>query len=172
MTSDHAVGKAFLSQSRERMRRCLEKITHCLEQLDEQQVWWRAEASQNSIANLLLHLCGNLRQWIVAGVGGADDMRNRAQEFAEREPIPKVELLARLTAAIESADAVLRNAAPDGLLRARRIQGFDETALSAIYDSVAHLQGHTQEIVFITRLQLGDQYRFHWAPTSAEQGAG
>jgi hypothetical protein len=101
----------------------------------------------------------------VAGAGGAADIRNRPQEFAERGPLTKGELMSRLAAAIADADAALSSTAAPRLLEPRRIQGFDETVLSGIYDSVAHLAGHTQEIVYVTRLQLGDRYRFHWTPS-------
>lgn len=125
----------------------------------------------NSVGNLLLHLGGNLRQWIVSGVGGVADARDRPAEFAERGPIPGQELIRRLDATVAEADAAL--AALDGsrLLEPRRIQGFDETVLSAIWRSLEHLSGHAQEIVCITRVQLGERYRFAWAPTAPEQGA-
>src|SRR5271166_5746139 len=71
----------------------LARIKHCLGQLSDEQVWQRSQPSLNSIANLILHLCGNLRQWIVAGVGTAEDIRHRPAEFAERGPIPKDNLL-------------------------------------------------------------------------------
>jgi hypothetical protein len=125
----------------------------------------------NSIANLLLHLCGNVRQWIIAGVPGTPESRDRPREFAERAPIPKDELLRRLATVVHEADAVLAEVSDAKLLEPRRIQGFDETVLSATFDALAHFNGHTQEIVFITRLQLGEAYQFAWVPTTAEQGA-
>jgi hypothetical protein len=67
----------------------LGKINHCLGQLSDEQVWWRSQPSLNSIGNLILHLSGNLRQWLVAGLGDAKDVRDRPAEFAERGPIPK-----------------------------------------------------------------------------------
>lgn len=165
------VGEAFLTEGRERLSKHMAKIRHCLEQLDEQQVWWRPHASMNSIANILLHLCGNLQQWIVAGVGGEPDIRRRPQEFSERGPISKAELSRRLDQVAGRVDAVLAATPEAELLRPRRIQGFDETGLSAIYDSLAHLNGHTQEIIYITRLQLGERYQFDWKPSTPEQGA-
>src|SRR5687767_6147653 len=90
------VGALFLTESRKRLAACLDRIRHCLAQLDDAQVWWRPFAGHNSIANMVLHLCGNLRQWIVAGAGGAPDVRNRPQEFLEHGPIRKDELLGRL----------------------------------------------------------------------------
>jgi hypothetical protein len=164
------LARAYLAEARRRLAACHERITHCLGQLDDPQVWWRARPALNSIGNLVLHLCGNLRQWLVSGVGGAADVRDRPAEFAEQGPIPKQELLSRLATAVRTADAALGGVEESRLLEARRIQGFDETVLSAIFDSLSHLAGHTQEIVFVTRLQLGDAYRFAWVPATPEQG--
>src|SRR5262245_45026289 len=134
----------------------LGKITHCLGQLNDEQIWRRSQPSLNSIGNLLLHLCGNLRQWIVAGLGGALDLRDRPAEFAERGPIPKADLLRKLEMVVGEAKEVLGKMTARQLLDVRRIQGFDVTGLAAIFDSVPHFRGHTQEIVRMTRMQLGD----------------
>lgn len=147
------------------------KITHCVDQLTNDQVWWRSRDDMNSIGNLLLHLCGNLRQWIVSGVGGVPDTRNRPQEFAERGPIPKAELLQRLNDTIREAQAAMTRAAVDQLLAPRRIQGFDTSPLGAIFDSIPHFRGHTQEIIHITRELLGERYQYFWRPRTLEQGA-
>jgi hypothetical protein len=166
-----SVGQAYLAEARHRLAACQDRIRHCLGQLDDHQVWWRPQESLNSIANLVLHLCGNLRQWIVAGVGGTADVRDRPKEFAERGLIPRDELLRRLKAVVDEADGALARIADRQLLDHRRIQGFDTTVLAAIFDSLAHLAGHTQEIVYVTRLQLRDRYQFAWTPTTPEQGA-
>jgi hypothetical protein len=171
-TSDERrVGQAFLAEARRKLSDRHERIRHCLSQLDDAQVWWRPAESMNSAANLVLHLCGNLRQWLVAGVGGAADLRDRPREFAERGPIPRDELLRRLAAVVAQADAVLAGFDEARLLEPRRIQGFDETVLSAVFDCLTHLSSHAQEIVYVTRLQLGEAYRFAWVPATPEQGA-
>lgn len=168
---DTNVARAYLEQGRIRLSRSHAKILHCVNQLSEEQMWWRPHESMNSIANVILHLCGNLRQWITSGVGGEEDVRRRSEEFSERGPIPKAELIRRLNEVVAGADAVLASTAPETLLDARRIQGFDETVLSAIFDTLAHFAGHSQEIICITRLQLGDDYQFSWKPETPEQGA-
>jgi hypothetical protein len=140
-----------------------------LDQLDDAQIWWRPNESMNSIANLVLHLCGNLEQWILAGVGGAVAQRNRPLEFSERTQIPKEELSQRLAARVSQVGDVLERVNDAQLLERRRIQGYEETVLSAIFETVGHFNGHTQEIVYITRLQLGDAYRFAWVPATPEQ---
>jgi hypothetical protein len=153
------------------LTKALDRIKHCLAQLTDEQVWKRSQPSLNSIGNLILHLCGNVRQWIVAGLGGAADVRNRPSEFAEHGPIPKEELLRRLDAVVGEAKQVLARLPALQLLEVRRIQGFDVTGLAALFDSVPHFRGHTQEIVHMTRLRLGDDYQFSWKPTTPEQGA-
>jgi hypothetical protein len=149
----------------------LERIRHCLAQLTDEQVWRRSRPGLNSIGNPILHLGGNLRQWVVAGVGGAPDIRNRPAEFAERGPVPKAELVRSLEAVVEEAKRVLTGVDAQQLAERRRIQGFDVTGVAAVFDSVPHFRGHTQEIVYMTRLRLGEAYKFAWMPTTPEQGA-
>jgi hypothetical protein len=170
MTADDlaaAVGSAAAHE----LGSALDRIRHCLDQLTDEQVWHRSRPDLNSIGNLILHLCGNLRQWVLAGIGGAPDSRDRPAEFAERGPVPKDELQRRLEAVVEEARRVLMSVNAVGLTEGRRVQGFDVTGLGAIFDSVPHFRGHTQEIVHMTRLQLGEAYRFAWSPSTPEQGA-
>ena len=149
----------------------LGRIKHCLGQLTDEQVWHCSQPGLNSIGNLILHLCGTLRPGVVAGLGGAADGRNRAAEVADRGPIPKDELVRRLEAVIAEAKRVLAGVDARQLAEPRRIQGFDVTGVAALFDSVPHFRGHTQEIVRMTRLQLGDAYQFAWTPSTPEQGA-
>jgi hypothetical protein len=169
MTADE-LAAAVGSEAANELSSALAKIKHCLGQLTDEQVWWRSHPSLNSVGNLILHLCGNVRQWIVAGLGGAVDSRDRPAEFSEPGPIPKEELLRTLEAVVDEARAVLARQTARQLLEARRIQGFDVIGLKAIFDSVPHFRGHTQEIIGMTRLQLGDAYKFAWTPTTPEQG--
>jgi hypothetical protein len=170
ITADE-LAAAVGSEAGNELTSALAKIKHCLGQVTEEQVWWRSRPALNSIGNLILHLCGNLRQWIVAGLGGAADRRDRPAEFAERGPIPREALLRKLETVVDEARAVLARQTARQLLEPRCIQGFDVTALAAIFDSVPHFRGHTQEIISLTRLQLGDAYKLAWAPTTPEQGA-
>jgi hypothetical protein len=170
MTADD-LAAAVGTEAANELRSALAKIKHCLGQLTDEQVWWRARPSFNSIGNLILHLCGNVRQWIVAGLGGGADVRDRPAEFAGRDPIPREDLLRRLEAVVDEARAVLARQTARQLVEARRIQGFDVTGLAALFDSIPHFRGHTQEIISMTRWQLGDAYKFAWAPTTPEQGA-
>lgn len=165
------VAAAVTGEAGQELTEALKKIKHCLGQLTDEQVWWRPSESMNSIGNLMLHLAGNLRQWIVAGIGGAKDTRNRPSEFSQRGPLAKDDLLRQLEQAVAESQAAMSRASAEELLRRRRIQGFDMTGMEAIFNSVPHFRGHTQEIIHLTRSQLGDRYKIAWTPTTPEQGA-
>lgn len=170
ITADQ-LATAVASEASHELSEALKKIRHCIGQLSEEQIWWRLDEGHNSIGNLILHLCGNLRQWIISGVGGSEDTRNRAKEFTERGPIPKAEILARLQQVVEEASSGMSTLTASELLRIRRIQEWDVTALRAIFDSVPHFRGHTQEIIHMTRHLMGKAYQFWWKPTTPEQEA-
>ena len=163
------VADAFRGAMRNEVREGFHRIEHCLRQLDDAQVWWRPAPEMNSIANLMLHLSGNLRQWIVSGVGGAPDVRDRPLEFADRSGRPRAELLETLRSAVRDADDVISRLTAQRLAQPRRIQGFDANMLAAVFSSVAHFRGHTQEIIHMTRARLGEAYRFDFVPQGLEQ---
>lgn len=147
-----------------------ERIQHCLAQLSDEQIWQRPTPEMNSIGNLLLHLCGNVRQWIIAGLGNQPDTRIRPLEFSERGPISKSELMRRLNETVQEAKNVLERLTASQWLAVRRIQGADLSGLRAMFNSIPHFRGHAQEIVHMTRSILGDSYQFAWRPTTAEEG--
>lgn len=146
------------------------KIRHCLDQLSEEQVWWRPREEMNAIGNLLLHVAGNIRQWIISGVGDETDTRTRQAEFDATGPQAKQEVLDRLFATLRDAESVIQNATAEELLAEKRIQGHDVTKMGAIWHSITHFQGHVQEIIGMTRQQLGEEYNFEWAPSTHEEG--
>ncbi|WP_425400042.1 DUF1572 family protein [Aeoliella sp.] len=149
----------------------MKKIGHCLDQLSEEQVWWRPAEEMNSIGNLMLHLAGNLRQWIVAGVGGAVDNRDRPAEFAPKRTGSKEQLWNQLELVVEEAKQAIFATSDADLIRLRLIQGFEVSGIEAVFDSVPHFQGHAQEIICLSRMQLGERYEFNWEPSSPDDGA-
>ncbi|HVD62510.1 MAG TPA: DinB family protein [Gemmatimonadaceae bacterium] len=129
----------------------LAKIRHCVAALPDDQLWARANETSNSIANLLLHLAGNIRQWIVGGVGGQEVHRDRASEFSARDGATASELFDDLAKAVAECDAVLARVKPAELTRECKIQGRDTTVLAAIYHVVEHFAMHTGQIVLMTK---------------------
>ena len=168
--TDSLVSAAYIAATRHSLNHSLSKIKHCLGQLDDSHMGWRPFEEQNSITNIILHLCGNMRQWIISADGSAPDIRNRPAEFAERQSLPKTELLSRLTEVVSEANRVLAGLPPEKLLEPRTIQATDTNVLAAIFDSVSHLVGHTHQIVYVTRLILREKYKFQWEPKTVEQG--
>jgi uncharacterized damage-inducible protein DinB len=146
------IGEAFIAQSRSLLQDYLAKIERCLGLLNDEQIWWRANPESNSIGNLLLHLSGNVRQWIVVGLGGATDTRDRDSEFAQREVISQSELAARLTQTLQEADATLSAFDPEKLLQKFQIQGLKVPALEAIFHVVEHFSMHTGQIILMAKM--------------------
>jgi hypothetical protein len=148
---------SFIDVSRKQLTGSyLPRIERCLDKLTDEQIWWRANPDSNSIGNLMLHLAGNVRQWIVSGVGGEPFVRQRQQEFDERGPLPREDVLSRLKDGVRDADRVLANIDLSILLDRRRIQGYDVNALEAIYHVVEHFSMHTGQIILLTKMWAGD----------------
>jgi uncharacterized damage-inducible protein DinB len=162
--NDERLGEETVAAARAELDECRRKIRHCVEQLTDEQVWHRAGESFNSVANLLLHLNGNLSERIVSLLGGAPLVRDRAAEFAARGPIAKGELLATLEDTFERCDEVLSRLTPDQLLetcRFRMLRGeVKRSKMRVLWQTLVHLGGHTQEIVALSRLQMRELYRF------------
>ena len=161
----------YLRVARDILREGMHKIEHCLSQLSDEQLWWRPRPEMNSIANLLLHLSGNLRQWAIAPCTGAADVRNRPAEFGDNSRRPKQQILAILQKTVAEADAAIAQVTPEQLAQPRHIQGWDVTLLQAIFNTVSHLRGHVQEIIHMTREQLGERYRFDFVPKGEQVAA-
>lgn len=156
------VASAFVLQAREFLKNdYLPKIKHCLDGLTDEQVWWRANSESNSIGNLLLHLSGNARQWIVSGLGGEADHRERQTEFDERSLISRDELLKRLQQTLEDVDRVLAGFDSKRLLEQHLIQGSQVTALESIFHVTEHFSMHTGQIILITKMLTGSDLRFY-----------
>jgi uncharacterized damage-inducible protein DinB len=145
----------------------LPKLRQCVEALPNDAVWRRANESSNSIGNLLLHLAGNVRQWIVGGVGEEQVERDRAAEFAARGGLFGADLIENLERAVAEADSVLARLSVDDLGRRCLIQERDKTVLEAIYHVVEHFAMHTGQIVLLTKTYAPGKIRFYDDSTPA-----
>jgi len=133
----------------------LPKIARCLDTLSEDDVWWRANPASNSIGNLILHLDGSTRMWVVGVAGGRPVTRDRASEFAERGPIAKDILLRQLRATLAEVDATLAGLDGDTLLERRKSSREEVTVLSAILHAVEHFSMHTGQIILLAKQRSG-----------------
>jgi uncharacterized damage-inducible protein DinB len=132
-----------------------------VEALPEEALWWRANDQSNSIGNLLLHLNGNVRQWILSGIGGAPDARHRAAEFDAHNGPSAPALLVDLNRTLDEVDAVLAGLTEAHLLEARRIQGRDVTVLAAVFHVVEHFSYHLGQIVLMAKLRAPGAIKFY-----------
>ena len=170
------LARAFLDQSLTLLRgEWLPKIEASLDRLGEDDLWWRPNEASNSAGTLCVHLAGNVRQWIVAGLGGAPDARDRPAEFATVAGRSRADVLADLRAAIDEACAVIDRLDEEALLQTYPIQGREPTGLRAVYHAVEHFAMHAGQIVWIAKARGGDvafyeddargRARLLWTPT-------
>ena len=153
--------KRFLDQSQHSLRdHHLPRILRCLRMLSQQQIWWRRNAASNSIGNLTLHLAGNVRQWIISGLGRAPDHRERDQEFAERGPLPRRRLEGQLKTTVTEACRVLSRLTPRDLSRPHSIQRLRVTGFEAVSHVTEHFAYHTGQILYATKLLRGRDLGF------------
>lgn len=160
-STDRDSGAAVIALSRRYLREYLTKIRLSVSMLDDRVVWARPNESSNSIGNLMLHLAGNARQWIVSGVGGASDIRDRQSEFDQRGPLPVTVLIDRLEQTVSDVDRVLGALTPADLHTRRVIQTHDVTVLEAIYHVVEHFSMHTGQIILLAKADQPDRVRFY-----------
>ena len=158
---DSALERQFLDYSAGKLDQLTQRIATCLGQLTVEQVWARGGENENAVGNLVLHLCGNVRQWIVSGVGGRPDIRQRDREFSARGGVSSAELIERLRATVEEAAAVIHAVTAARLADKLVIQGYSVSVMEAIYHVVEHFSMHTGQIIFATKLLTGTDLGFY-----------
>ena len=151
-------GAEFIEASRVFLTKdLLPRLIDCVEKMSEEDIWWRPNEQSNSVGNLVLHLCGSVRQWVVATIGGARVHRNRDAEFSTRERLPKAELIERLRSAMSEVDDVLAGLPENRLLVRYMVKAFNPSALQAVYHTVEHFSYHLGQILYIYKLRTGAQ---------------
>ena len=149
---DAEIGAALIRESRRRLLdESLPRIRKCLAQLTVDEIWFRPNEQTVSVGNLVLHLAGNVRQYIIATLGGAADVRERQKEFDVTGPMATADLLDRLEQAMAEVSSVLDRLDPATLLQTHRVQGFVESGLSILVHVVEHFSYHTGQIAYIVK---------------------
>jgi uncharacterized damage-inducible protein DinB len=156
------VQRAFIEEARRYLcREYPAKIRIALARLPEEDLWWRANEVSNSAGHLLLHLAGNVRQWVVHGLGGEDDVRDRAREFAASGGSSREELLHQLDESLREVDRVLEALDPERLSARLEIQGLSTTGMAALLHAVEHFSTHTGQILYIVKARVGADLEFY-----------
>lgn len=161
------VESLFLDESAKTLRQLTSRIEACLGRLTEDQIWARGSDNENAIGNLALHLAGNVRQWIISGLGGAPDLRKRDEEFAARGGRGSQELLAHLRSTVEEAAGVIASLDTTRLTREYAIQKYRISGVTALYHVVEHFSQHTGQIIFATKMLTGEDLGFYSHLTTA-----
>lgn len=150
--SDASLTKEFIEQAITRLyEESVPRLKICVEKTSDDQLWYRANDNSNSIGNLVLHLTGNVNQWINTGLGGDDDNRNRQAEFIEQGGIERSEMLTHLDLVMNRAKTVISDLSPEQLVAVHTVQGFKETGLSIIMHVVEHFSYHVGQITYIVK---------------------
>lgn len=138
------VKRRLMEEGTERIKQCIDELT-----LDE--IWFRPNENSNSVGNLVLHLCGNVRQWVVSGLGQHPDVRDRATEFNENGPIAKETLNTLLDNTMNDVEKTLDNLTQEAILSPVVVQGFEETGLSVLVHVVEHFSYHVGQITYFVK---------------------
>jgi uncharacterized damage-inducible protein DinB len=162
----------FLNYAAEKLNQLCGRVETCLGKLTPDQIWMRGAENQNAVGNLVLHLNGNLRQWILTGIGGAPDARVRDEEFSARGGMEPEALGRLLRGAVDEALVIIRSLPPERLTERTTIQGHDVTLLEAIFHVVEHFSGHTAQIIFVTKMLTGEDLGFYSYLSSSQPHAG
>ena len=149
------IAALFIDHSVNKLRQMTTALSTCLGKLTEEQIWARQGERENAVGNLILHLCGNMRQWIGHGVAGQRDIRVRDAEFSARDGMSVAELQQKLTETVEQAIATIQGLSAERLGEGIVPQGKEVSVLEAVYQVVGHFQQHTGQIQFITKRMTG-----------------
>lgn len=151
----------FKSQIILRMEENTPRIERCLLELTEAEIWQRPNPASNSVGNLILHLCGNIRQYAIASLGRTDDLRERDAEFAAKSGFSKSELFEKLRCTVAEAVETLRSASDEEMMRQRLVQGFQMSGIGIAVHVCEHYSYHTGQIAFWVKLLKGADLGFY-----------
>jgi len=151
----------FISQSLHRIDENTKRLTTCLDELEETETWKRPNESSNSVGNIILHLCGNIRQYAISSLGQVEDVRERDKEFSTVGGYSKSELLKKLITTVEEARTIIQKISSNELLRKRQVQGFTYSGIGIIIHVTEHYSYHTGQIIFWTKLLKNKDLGFY-----------
>ncbi len=151
----------FINQSNHRILESLERVKKCFHELGEEEIWHRPNESSNSIGNLILHLSGNIGQYIVSGLGDNPDARNRDAEFSAEGGTTKEELIRLLSDTVAKAAKIIGNQDEKQLVKIRSVQGFTLSGIGIIIHVTEHFSYHTGQIAFWTKLLKNKDLGFY-----------
>lgn len=155
------IADELIEQVINRLQENTPKIKKCLDELTEEEIWQRPNPSSNSIGNIILHLSGNITQYILSSLGEIEDKRERDKEFSTTGGLNKKELFDKLQSTLTQAAGTIRNINPEDMMRKRSVQGVELSAIGIIIHVAEHYSYHTGQIIFWTKLLKGKDLAFY-----------
>ena len=144
---------AFVKEIKRRIfEECFPRMKKCLAELSTEQIWYRPNESSNSIGNLVLHLQGNIRQWVVAGLGEKEDIRKRQEEFDEIGPVSTEKMLKDMKRLLLEVEQILNSTSTNDLLKIRNVQGYQESCFSILVHVTEHFSYHVGQMTYIVKM--------------------
>lgn len=149
---ENAFHDLLIAETKRRLfEECIPRLKKCLNELTETEIWYRPNDNSNSIGNLVLHLCGNVRQWICAGLGKQPDVRERQKEFDELGPLPTKDLIEKVNLLQRDVEKVLESINPEMLLEVHDVQIYKESGLSILVHVVEHFSYHVGQMTYFVK---------------------
>lgn len=156
-----SISKEFIAQSVYRIDLSTQRIIKCLQEIDEEETWKSPNDNTNSIGNLILHLCGNIRQYIISALGGEGDTRIRDEEFSVKNHFSKAVLLNKLSTTASQANTIINNCNDRSLSKTYSVQGFELSGVGIIIHVTEHYSYHTGQIAFLVKELKDKDLRFY-----------
>ena len=151
----------FIEQSLYRINQSTTKVFSCFEELSSEDIWRRPNNASNSIGNIILHLCGNIRQYAISSLGNQPDIRERAQEFLAKDGYTKDELKNKLGSTVNEAIEIIKNSEEKSLLKIYSVQGFSLSGMGIIIHVTEHYSYHAGQIIFWTKFLKNKELGFY-----------
>ena len=148
---ENEIAALFLEYSSNKLDLMVKDLSVCAGELTDAQVWERHGAHENAVGNLVLHLCGNMRQWVMHGIGGAKDVRVRDDEFSADGGLTGAGLIDLFETTVAEARGVIASLPAERLTERITPQGRNVAVLDAIYQIVGHVQQHGGQIILLTK---------------------
>jgi uncharacterized damage-inducible protein DinB len=168
---ENEIIKEFIKESINHAEGSFKRLFHCIEQLDDKQIWWIPNDKMNSVGVLIKHICGNMRQWTITSINNTEDKRNRPEEFLNDNKLTKAELISLADTTRSDFREAVKKLDSKRLTEQKRIQGYEVSLMGAVIHVLTHMEGHVGQIILLTRTQLGEKYKIFWVPKTAEQKA-
>ena len=162
----------FLKFSADKLDQLHGRIQDCLGRLTPEQVWARGSENENAVGNLVLHLSGNIRQWIGSGVAGLPDHRQRDTEFDARGGMAPAELASFIKIRVDEVIAIISTLPASRLTERITPQGYNVTVLEAIAHVVEHFSMHAGQIILLTKMLTGQDLAYYQHLRGIGRGAG